>query len=186
MEQALRAAALSILSQEGYGGLTLERVAAEAGVSKSSLYRRWRSKEALILAVFQALPRAVPQRGTSLEDDLVEVFGQFARNLQHSPLKGVLPRLAAECVSNPELATALAAVNEQRRAPIRSVLRFAVERGEITADTDLELAVDVIQGAIAIRLYFLLDTIDAAWIRRLARMIVGGLAPKERSRSAFG
>lgn len=178
-EQAILKATLQILMKEGYAGLTLDRVAVLAKSSKATIYRRWRTKEHLILAVFGQLPMLVPAAGKNLEEELTAMFAQFGRIMQGSPLKGVLPMLAAECVDNPELSEALKQVNEQRRGPVRTVLRRAIERRELAADTDIELAIDVIQGAITVRLYFLLDVLSEAWIRKLVRLVLRGFALKD-------
>lgn len=175
-EQAILQTTLALLQEGGYYALTIDRVAARARASKTTIYRRWKSKEHLVLAVLQGLPMPMPERSSgSLEADLIELFRQFARIMANSPLRGVLPMLVAECANNPALSHLLVPVNEQRRAPLRKVVELAIERGELGADTDVELLLDVIQGAIAIRLYFLLDTLDERWIRALVQLLIHGL-----------
>lgn len=181
-EQAILKATLKILSEGGYPALTIDRVAATARASKTTIYRRWKTKEHLVLAVFDQLPMAVPVAGPSLEADLIALFGQFSKIMHDSPLRGVLPMLTAECIDNPSLSAALIKVNDQRREPIRHVLRHAIGRGELPPDTDIELAIDVIQGAIAIRLYFLLDRLSEEWIRGLVRLLLDGIGKKKTTR----
>ncbi len=182
-EQAILQATLKILSTGGYSALTIDRVAATARASKTTIYRRWKTKEHLVLAVFDRLPMAAPPAaGASLEADLIALFGQFSKIMQDSPLRGVLPMLVAECINNPALSAALTRVNEQRRAPIRHVLKQAIHRGELAADTDIELAIDVIQGAISIRLYFLLDPLRDEWIRGLVQLLLNGFGRRPRAR----
>ena len=181
-EQAILKATLKILSEGGYPALTIDRVAATARASKTTIYRRWKTKEHLVLAVFDQLPMAVPVAGPSLEADLIALFGQFSKIMQDSPLRGVLPMLVAECIDNPSLSAALIKVNGQRREPIRHVLNHAIRRGELPAETDIELAIDVIQGAIAIRLYFLLDRLSEEWIRGLVRLLLDGIGKKKTTR----
>jgi AcrR family transcriptional regulator len=182
-EQAILKATLDILSTRGYSALTIDRVAATARASKTTIYRRWKTKEHLILAVFAQLPMAEPARGASLEADLITLFGQFARIMSASPLTTALPKLVAECVNNPSLAAALADVNDRRRAPVRAVLGYAIERGELHSDTDIELVIDVIQGAISIHLYFLLQPLSDDWIRGLVRLLINGIGVGHRSPS---
>lgn len=188
-EQAILGATLKILSEGGYAALTIDRVAATARASKTTIYRRWKTKEHLVLALFSQLPMAEPLAGPSLEADLMTLFGQFAQVMEDSPLRGVLPKLVAECVNDPGLSTALIEVNERRRAPIRHVLKHAIRRGELPKDADIELAIDVIQGAISIRLYFLLDRLSEDWMRSLVRLLLRGLGvaaavgPKRRKPS---
>jgi AcrR family transcriptional regulator len=174
-EQSILNAALKILSEGGYAALTIDRVAATARASKTTIYRRWKTKEHLILAVFNQLPMAEPVAGPSLEADLIELFKQFSQIMEDSPLRGVLPKLVADCVNDPRLSLPLIQINERRRAPIRQVLNHAVRRGELPHDADIELAIDVIQGAISIRLYFLLDRLSEDWIRGLVQLLLRGL-----------
>lgn len=181
-EQAIIQATLTILREHGYAGLTIERVAATARASKTTIYRRWKTKEHLVLAVFDRLPMPEPVAGPSLEADLIALFGQFSTIMKASPLRGVLPVLVAECINNPALSAALIRVNEQRRAPIRRVLQHAIERGELPADCDTELAIDIIQGAIAIRQYFLLEPLGEPWVRGLVRVLLDGIGGKARRR----
>lgn len=179
-EEAILKATLDLLSSGGYAALTIERVAAMAKASKTTIYRRWKTKEHLILEVFRSMPVADPIDTGSFESDLISLFGQFVRRMQDSPLRGVLPMLVAECVHHPVLATALKQVNETRRTPIREIIHRALQRGELRKDTDVELTIDVIQGAIAIRLYFLLDRLTDAWISDLVQLVLAGVARRRR------
>jgi AcrR family transcriptional regulator len=183
-EQAILKATLDVLMEGGYAALTIDRVAALAKASKTTIYRRWPTKEHLILAVFDQLPIATPADEGSFSKDLTAVFRQFERIMRDSPMRGVLPMLAAECVHNAALSGALIRVNEQRRAPMRVIVQRAVQRGELHRNVDVELAIDVIQGAILIRMYFLLDQLSPRWIRGLVQLLHRGFAdaPERRSR----
>jgi AcrR family transcriptional regulator len=175
-EQAILKATLDVLMAGGYAALTIDRVAAIAKASKTTIYRRWPTKEHLILAVFEQLPIAPAVDKGSFEKDLAAMFRQFEKIMRNSPMRGVLPMLAAECVHNETLSGALISVNEQRRAPMRHIVQRAVERGELGRSTDVELAIDVIQGAILIRMYFLLGSLSPRWIQGLVQMLYRGFA----------
>lgn len=181
-EQAILKATLKILSEGGYSALTIDRVAATARASKTTIYRRWKTKEHLVLAVFGQLPMAVPIAGPSLEADLIALFGQFSKIMRDSPLRGVLPMLVAECINNPSLSAALIQVNDQRRTPLRHVFHHAIRRGELPANTDIELAIDVIQGAISIRQHFLLAPLSDEWIRGLVQLLLNGIGSRKAAR----
>lgn len=183
-EQAILKATLSILIEGGYAALTIDRVAATAKASKATIYRRWKTKEHLILAVITQMPLPQPADCGSLKTDLIDQFGQYARIMQHSPFKSVMPMLAAECVSNPTLSSALTLVNDQRRVPLRTILKRAIRRGEIDALTDLELAIDVIQGAVTVRIYFLLESLTEEWVSKLIHLVTVGIgAPQKRAKT---
>lgn len=175
VEQAILDATLQVLAEGGYEALTIDRVAARARSSKTTIYRRWKTKEHLALALLAGMPAFEPPLDGSLEQNLIALFGQFLRAMRDSPLAGVLPKLTAECVNNPALSAMFAQVNNRRRAPIRAVLRRAIERGELAADADIELTIDVIQGAISIRVYFLLDPLTDDWIAGLVRLLIHGI-----------
>lgn len=180
-EQAILRVTLAILSTEGYGALSLDRVATEARASKSTIYRRWPTKEHLVMAVVSQMPMTEPRDCGSLAADLIDMFGQYGKILQHSPMKAVMPMLAAECVSTPSLSKALILINDRRRVPMRTILARAMARAELPADTDVELTIDVLQGAVATRLYFLLDPLTEEWIRKLVRLVCVGIQPPERN-----
>ncbi|WP_169518345.1 TetR/AcrR family transcriptional regulator [Solimonas variicoloris] len=182
-EQAILRATLQLLHEGGYSALTIDRVAAVARASKTTIYRRWKTKEHLVLAVFMQLPIAIPESHGALEADLIALFRQFSKIMQESPLRGVLPMLVAECINNPALSALLVEVNERRRAPLRHVIQQAIARGELPDDSDAELLIDVIQGAISIRLYFLFDALSEDWIRKLVRLLLDGVRPR-RARPA--
>lgn len=181
-ERAILDATLQILHDGGYAALTIDRVAATARASKTTIYRRWKTKEHLVLAVFEQMPVTMPEIDGSLTENLIALFAQFSSIMQDSPLRGVLPNLVAECINNPALSSALAQVNDRRRTPIRHVLQHAIQRGELAADTNVELVIDTIQGAISIRLYFLLGTLSDDWIHGLVQLLLNGIGKKKRSR----
>lgn len=179
-EKAILDATLKLLHEEGYAALTTDRLAAVAKVSKATIYRRWPTKEHLVLTVMENLPLAEVPEGKSFEEELLALFRQAARITRSSGINAVLPKLAAECVGNPELSAALIRVNHHRREPLRRALRRAIARGEVDARTDLEMAIDFIQGAIAIRSLFLLEELKPAWAKKLARTIVSGIGAVRR------
>jgi AcrR family transcriptional regulator len=154
-EQAIVDATLALLVEGGVSGLSVEAVAARAGVGKATIYRRWTGKDSLIIDALARLDEDVPPqlRGLSVRDDLVTVL-EHVRRKSTSTLAGqILPRMVAEARCNREL---MACYREKvvapRRARILHVLRAGVERGEVRADLDLELLVDLLVGPLIYRL----------------------------------
>ena len=149
------AAAEQILQSDGYPRLTMERVAAESGVAKTTLYRRWPAKAALCMELYLEISGRelkMPDTGTVAGD-----LCQIARTVVHLQTRTVagpaLLGLIAEAQANPETRTAfLAEFAGRRREVTRAVLRRAIERGEIRADTDIDLFIDALGGAVTFRL----------------------------------
>jgi len=143
-DAAIEAAALDLLVDEGYAGLTMEGVAARAGVGKATLYRRWPTKEQLVIAaVVHGCGEhiATPDTG-SLRCDVIAYCTEVLVKLRRHG--AILRAFAAATALNPALAdTFRTTFLDGRRAEVRQVLRRAVGRGELPAGADLELLGDL-------------------------------------------
>lgn len=143
-DRAIRAATLELLVELGYAGLSVERVAARAGVGKASIYRRWDTKLDLVMdAVVQRCQEHVVSPDTgALRSDLREMFGALVAKFRRDG--DVMHAFVAEQRRHPELAASFRSMFlDERRAAMRSVLERAVVRGELPVDADLELLGDV-------------------------------------------
>jgi AcrR family transcriptional regulator len=166
---------MELLAEEGFRALTLDRVAVRARASKTTMYRRWPSKEHLVIAAFDRLPPLVPRgRGPVLEE-LLDLLCQFVGVMQNTSLADVLPTLVGARTHNHDLAAALDPVIERRREPTRTVLRRAIEKGELPKTLDMDVAVDAIMGPIILRLIFLPGDVSKPAIRKLLKVVLGGL-----------
>jgi AcrR family transcriptional regulator len=148
-------AAGEILQREGYAGLTMERVAAESAVAKTTLYRRWPSKAALCMDLYlDVAGRELHNPDTGdVAGDLQHIAISVVR-LQTKTIAGqAFLGLIAEAQLNPETRSAfLAEFAERRRGVTRAVLRRAMHRGELRSDTDIDLVIDALGGAVTFRL----------------------------------
>lgn len=148
---AITDAVLAELVERGYARLSMEGVAKRAGAGKSALYRRWPTKQEMVLAVLAeiSVPMAdVPDTGT-LRGDLRAMAAAVTAWLTEPPFSRIIPDLVAEATRTPELANAIATtIGEPRRALTRPKLERAMARGELPADTDLEMAQDLMAALI--------------------------------------
>jgi AcrR family transcriptional regulator len=152
-ERAIIDATMELLNEGGYGGLTLAKVAKRAGASKATIYRRWPTKEHLVVAAVSHFPQLVAHDKGSLVEELLDLQRQHLRRMHTPRLHSLMPQLTAERAHNPALATALDPYVERRREPVRTVFRQAIARGEIPAETNIETAVDIVSGVGYLRLY---------------------------------
>ena len=178
-EEAILEATGKLLSSEGYLGLTVSKVAARARASKSTIYRRWPTKEHLVMAAFDRWPTMVPRDRGDLLSDLLDLYQQYLRSHSRAPIGAIVPALVAERVSNPELGVLFDSLMRRRLDPTRVVVRRAIERGELPADTDLELAVEVITAAAVMRVYFLPTDLSVKAMRRLFVVQLRGLGARD-------
>jgi AcrR family transcriptional regulator len=149
------ATATRILLQDGYSGLTMERVALESGVAKTTLYRRWSTKAALCMELYlDVAGRELmdPDTGDVVRD--LKCIAETVVRLQTQTVAGpAFIGLIAEAQINPETKAAFMAEFAQRRRNLtRLVLRRAIERGQLRSGTDVDLVIDVLGGAITFRL----------------------------------
>jgi AcrR family transcriptional regulator len=146
--RAIIAATLSLLGRHGVAGLTMEGVAAAAGVGKTTVYRRWPSKTALALeALSELAPPDDPPETGSLQGDLRALTDLQRRRLAGSELPRVVPRVLGEAADDPELqAGFFEHVITPLRRIIRTLLERAIERGEVSPDADVEALVDILHA----------------------------------------
>ncbi|MFD8598897.1 TetR/AcrR family transcriptional regulator [Kitasatospora sp. NPDC059646] len=165
-DRAILDATLAVLAESGYRALTTAAVAARAGVSTATLYRRWSSKDELVVAAAATHiedVRAQPDTG-SLEGDLRVLLRDKAAALTGEPGR-LMQALVGEAAQNTALADALTtAFLEPVHRRVDEAVRRAVERGEIGAVPDAELLGAVVVGPLMSR--FLLtprpDQVDPA------------------------
>ena len=128
----------------GLEGLTVEGVAARAGVGKATIYRRYPSKVDLVVAAARCLTRGpeLPPDTGSTRGDLRELIDGLVTMLTTTPLGRVLPILVAARTRVAELDRAYAEIVAEKRARSAAVVRRGIERGDLRADVDPELVVD--------------------------------------------
>lgn len=147
--EAIRAAVFEELAAVGYARMSIEGIARRAGVGKTAVYRRWRSKLHLVLDVVSALAvmgLPAPDTGT-LEGDLRLLYEVTSRALRHPVASQIIPDLQAEAARNPDIAEALQkALREGQEGVASGIVAAAQRRGEIRADADEQLALDLISG----------------------------------------
>ena len=184
-DEAIMRAALEGLADLGYDRLSMEEIAARAGVGKGALYRRWSSKADLVVdAMFhwrgRVAPITSPDTG-SLVGDLEMMVAQMpdfddAAKRQIAVLLG----LVGAASRNVALREALAASGYERpRQAILDVLERAANRGEIDPDADIELIPDIVIGLNLLRM-MLGETPDRAFVARVLHNVVYPLVTVDR------
>lgn len=149
-DAAILDAALNLLAEVGPTGLSVEEVAARAGVSKATIYRRWPTKDDLVVASLGALVTGLPDEvpESSVRDGILFLVDAWWRSYVQTPNGMVFHRVMAHAKSNPRLFESFYdTVIEPRRELFRVVLRRGIERGEVRPDADLELLITLIIGS---------------------------------------
>ena len=178
-DRAILRAAVDLLADEGYGGVTMEGVAARAGVGKATVYRRWSSKSALVVDAISACRESgwqPPDTGSARDDLLAFVHG-FMHHLRTSDAGRVMPALVTELARNAELAVAFREDFVQpRRSRVLEAVRRGVDRGEVRTDVDPELVADAVVALLLHRFLVTGMEIDDGLPERLVAMLWQGIA----------
>lgn len=182
IDAAILDAALELLAESGLEGLSVEAVAARAGVSKAAIYRRWPSRDEMVAAAFRSVTTSleVPETG-NVRDDLVELLAGFQSATLRSLPGHLVPRLVAATVSNPELLRVfLANVYAPRRAALLAVLKRGVERGQLRRDVDLNLCLAMIVGPLLHAALLDAGALSSDLLVQLVDSLLAGIAAPER------
>jgi AcrR family transcriptional regulator len=175
-DRAINDATLALLGEVGYGQLTMAGVAERAGVSTATLYRRVTGKEDLVVGALESvLPDRPPVDTGSLEGDLREALRRIAETL--AGVNGrLLLGMSGEMVRHRKLAQAVKGrFSEPLRDSLVAMLQRAVERGELPATIDPDLAQSLVFGPLHYRLLLSDEPISPVIVDRLVPMLLRAL-----------
>jgi len=175
---AIMRAATDLLAERGLGGMSIEEVASRAGVGKATIYRRWPSRGALAFDAFLAEflgQQPLPDTGT-LRGDLLTALRAWIRSVTQTSAGPMLSGLIAEAQQDRALA---ADWRDRFVEPVRAqhaiMLDRAISRGEIPADTDKDVVLDLLYGPAYHRLLHRHRPLTDQFARRVVDLIVAGL-----------
>jgi AcrR family transcriptional regulator len=164
-DEAILEAAVDVFAAVGLEGLTMEGVAARAGVAKNTVYRRYANKLDLVVSAvrrYTDVGAPPPDTGTTRGDVRALVDGLVAI-LTETPVGRMLPTLVAVRTRVPELDAAYAEIVAEKRARSAVVVRRAVERGDFRSDVDLDVVVDAFVSGAFYRFLVTRAPLDAAF-----------------------
>jgi AcrR family transcriptional regulator len=178
--ETIRRAVFEELAETGFARMSMEAVTRRAGVGKAALYRRWPSKEAMVVElVSEAAAAHLPATADSgsLHDDVARFVRDTMDDLRHPLVGRIIPDLVAESARNPSLSEALhESVLAPRRAAVATLLQQAIDRDELPADIDMGLAVDLFGAPLYFRMLAVGGPTDSAYVARLTRAVLAALS----------
>jgi AcrR family transcriptional regulator len=178
-QRAILDATRELLAERGVRELTVEGVAVRAGVAKTTIYRRWRGKDELALAVLLDMVEqvvATPDLGDTRAE--LVAFVDAAVTILGSTLMGrVMQGLVSDFASDPELGRAFRErVVAMRLAEVRRVLQRGIVRGDVRRDVDFELAHDLLFGPVYYRLLLSGGALDTGLAARIVDAVLPSFA----------
>lgn len=176
--QAILDATMDLLAEAGYQELSIERVAARAGVGKATIYRWWQGKSELVLEAMQSrAPFAEIERTGDPRTDLRAVI-QAAADAYATDVVGVaLPALASSVAGDSSSSGLLWQFLRPQRDSARQILHQAAASGAIPADVDIELVIDLCVGTVFYRALIGGNSVDEDMVERLTSLVVDNRLP---------
>lgn len=178
IDAAVRSAVLEILNEVGYGRLTLEAVAARAGTSKPALRRRWRSRQHLVVSALVQTMGSSPTPDTGCTHcDLIAGIRTLSHAFTTTVGRRALPALIADLADDPALESEF--LNEffhPRRAATAAALRRGIDRGDIRADADVDLLLDMLASTAYYRVLFGHLPLTPTLAEDVVKVVLAGVA----------
>ena len=178
--QAILRSTMNLLQDTGFDDLTIEAIAADAGVGKATVYRWWPSKGALVVDAFASGTESqlhFPDTGSVYRDVSFQMRRAVA--IFRSPQGRIVAALLGAGQSDPELLEAFRArfLRPRRQEAYKTLLR-GVDRGELPRGLDLDLVLDILYGAIYMRFLIRHDELSAAYVNEVCEVVLSGAAGK--------
>lgn len=182
VREAILDSATALLGEVGYHALTVEAVAAKAGVGKATIYRWWPTKPTLVLdALLHWLKLEVAPSTGDVKKDLTAAVQDTVDNYSRTVAGIVIPALASELSHDPQLLEEFRTkFIRPRRAAFSQILKRAAPDDDVS-QSDLELICDMVAGTVFYRVLISGEPINKMFAKRLAEVALSGLS-SERSR----
>ena len=163
-DEVLEATA-DLVAEVGLERATIDEIAARSGVAKTTIYRHWPTKQALLIAAVRGCLEYAPTPNTGdLRADLIACFDPMVRAGVGSRVGKMMTSLLDGAERDPELDRLLRAYMVDRSLPLRTVLQLAQYRGELPADLDLHLAAALFIGPISYRKTILREPVTEEYV----------------------
>jgi AcrR family transcriptional regulator len=177
-EKAILEATMELIAERGVGGLTIEGVAARSGVAKTTIYRRWRDRDELALAILIDMTgsvKAPPDLGDTRKELLT--FVETATKIIKADV--IVQGLVSEIATRPELArTYREQIVDLRLSDVQTVIDRGIARGELRADTDVRVAHELLVGPLFYRLLFSGAPLNRAHANQVVEAVMRAFAAR--------
>ncbi|SDC11931.1 transcriptional regulator, TetR family [Paenibacillus sp. UNCCL117] len=176
-QKSILSASYELLLENGFGAVTVEKIAERAGVSKATIYKWWPNKAAVVMDGFLSAASArlsLPDTGSVFNDILVHAT-DLARFLT-SREGEIIKELIGEGQFDPGLAEAYRTrYFHPRRVEAKQIVERGVQRGELKKNLDIEVSIDLIYGPIFYKLLVIGDHLDDAYVKHIVENAFGGI-----------
>jgi AcrR family transcriptional regulator len=181
-------ATLDLLTETGLGGLTIDDVSKRSGVAKTTIYRHWPNRSALVIDACLRMTdgdEESPDTG-SLEGDVRAILTNLAELLVTARWSSILPSIVDVAERDPEIAEVHSRLQRWHAAPLRAALERAALRGEIPPEADLNAIAAALRGPLYFRRWFSREPIDDSFLDLIVQGVLAGVRRDHPKRSEQG
>lgn len=167
-------ATFELLYEGGVGGFSVDEVARRSGVAKTTIYRHWPTREALVIDACSRMigaEQVVPDTG-SLHGDLTAILAKIADQLQTANWSSVLPSIVDVAERDSEFALIHSRIQHGHAAPLREVLERAISNDELSASADISTITAALLGPLFYRRWFSRQPIDDQFIETIINLAI--------------
>jgi AcrR family transcriptional regulator len=166
-------ATFELLYEGGVGGFSVDEVARRSRVAKTTIYRHWPTREALVIDACSQISaeQEIPDTG-SLEGDLKAILTNIVHQLQTSNWSSVLPSIIDIAEREPEFADIHSRIQHGHAAPLREVLQRAISKDELSASADLSTITAALLGPLFYRRWFSREPIDDQFVETIIDLAI--------------
>lgn len=167
-------AAFELLSQSGVAGFSVDEVVRRSGVAKTTIYRQWPSREALVLDAASRISaeQQVPDTG-SLQGDVQAILTNLGHLLVTARWSTVVPSIVDVAERDPEFAAIHGTIQRGHAAPLREVLERAVHDGKLPKAADVSSMISALVGPLYYRRWFSRERIDDKFVKTVVKGVLG-------------
>jgi AcrR family transcriptional regulator len=173
-KQAVLAATFELLSETGLAGVSVDAVAERSGVAKTTIYRHWSSRAALLLdaCAKMNIPREAPDTG-SLRGDVTVLMHDIAGRLQTARFSATLPSVIDAAERDPDIAKVHAELNAGLVSAFREVIERGQRKGEVPRGREAAAVIASLLGPLFYRRWFSREPLDERFVRGVIDAAIG-------------
>ena len=174
--RAVLDATLTELAERGYGAFTIDGIATRSGVARSTIYRLWPDRAALVADAIDALnqqPPPLPAGDETPRERIATLVRHLSDAMRSSPVAACLPALIDGAERDRTVRRLHHHYNDRRRAALVTAIAAAVETGDVRSDVDPELAAVAIAGAVVYRRLMTSRTLHDDEVEPLLNTVLG-------------
>ncbi len=178
-KKAVLTATFQLLSETGLSGVTIDAVSRRSRVAKTTIYRHWPSRTALVLDACSKLkPKSEAPDTGSLKDDVTVLAINLASGLRSARWATVLPSIIDAAERDPELANLHSRMHAEMMTAFRAVVERAQQRGDLSRGRRLTEVAAMILGPLFYRRWFSREPLDEGFVKRVVESAITGAKEK--------